>query len=132
MSTFTKFEDISAWQKARSLTKRIYQVSGRGEFSRDYSFRDQIRSSGVSIMANISEGFEREGNKEFIQFLSIAKASASELRSHLYVAKDVNYISEDDFADFNSDANELSRMIGGLMNYLKASPIKGRKFKLQS
>ena len=86
MSTFRRFEDIEAWQKARELTKVVYQLSGRGHFAKDFGLRDQIRRASVSIMANIAEGFERDGTGEFIQFLAIAKGSAAEVLSHAYVA----------------------------------------------
>jgi four helix bundle protein len=88
MSTFSTFEEIEAWKKARELTKRIYQISSRGPFSKDFGLRDQARRASVSIMSNIAEGYERGGTKEFLQYLSIAKGSVGELRSHLYVALD--------------------------------------------
>jgi four helix bundle protein len=88
MGTFRSFEDIEAWQKARSLTSRIYSESNSGKFQRDFGLRDQIRRASVAVMSNIAEGFERAGNKEFLQFLSIAKGSAGEVKSQLFVALD--------------------------------------------
>ena len=79
MPTFRHFDDIEAWQRARELTKVVYQLSGRGQFAKDFGLRDQIRRATVSIMANIAEGFERDGTGEFIQFLAIAKGSAAEV-----------------------------------------------------
>ena len=84
MSTIQKFEDLEAWKIAREVTRDIYKLSSKGEFIKDFGLRDQIRRSAVSIMSNIAEGFERDGDKEFVQFLSIAKGSAGEGRSHIY------------------------------------------------
>ena len=81
MATFQKFEDIEAWQRARELTREIYTASNENPFSKDFGLRDQVRKTSVSIMSNIAEGFERDGTKEFIQFLSVAKGSSGELRS---------------------------------------------------
>ena len=88
MSTFTRFEDIEAWRQARVLCGEIYRVSGKGPFAKDFGLRDQIQRASVSIMSNIAEGFERSGTGEFIQFLTIAKGSAGEMRSQLYIAFD--------------------------------------------
>ena len=88
MATVKKFEDLEIWQKARGVIREIYSISSVGEFSKDYGLKDQIRRSSVSIISNISEGFERDGNKEFLQFLSLAKGSCGELRAQLYVALD--------------------------------------------
>jgi four helix bundle protein len=92
-----KFEDIEAWRVARCLTKEIYTITSRGEFSKDFGLREQIRRASVSIMSNIAEGFERDGNKEFKQFLSTAKGSAGEVKSQLYIALDVGFISDEEF-----------------------------------
>ncbi len=128
MATFQSFEDIGAWQKARTLTKMIYDLTNRGALKKDFSFRDQLRRCSVSIMANIAEGFERSGTREFVQFLSQAKASAGELRSHLYVAFDLMYIDQEPFLKLNDQAIEIARMIGGLIQYLRKSTIRGSKF----
>ncbi len=129
MATFQSFAEIEAWQKARQLTNENYVVSNQGSFSRDYGLRDQVRRSCVSIMANIAEGFERSGTSEFVQFLSIAKGSAGEVISHLYVAVDQGYITRQQFDHLFALATETTRLIGGLMNYLQKSNIKGRKYK---
>ena len=128
MSTFKTFEEINSWQRARELTKEIYQLTLSGPFAKDFALRDQIRRASISIMANISEGFEREGNNEFIQFLSVAKASSTEFRSHLYVALDADYISKDQFEKLYTKAGSTGDLIGGLMRYLKESEMKGKKF----
>ncbi len=92
-----RFEDIESWKKARGCTRLIYEMSSQGNFTRDFALRDQIRRAVISIMSNIAEGFERGGDKEFIQFLSIAKGSCGEVRSQLFAAFDQNYITEDQF-----------------------------------
>ena len=129
MSTFESFEEIEVWQKARQLTKEVYQVSGKGPFWRDFGLRDQIRRACVSIMSNVAEGYERGGTKEFLQFLSIAKGSAGEVRSQLYVALDQSYLTESVFEELSSHAREISRMLTGLMSYLRNSGLKGTKYK---
>jgi four helix bundle protein len=129
MPTFRRFEEIEAWQKARQMTKIVYQLSGRGYFAKDFGLRDQIRNASVSSMANIAEGFERDGTGEFIQFLAIAKGSAAEVLSHAYVALDQGFISQKDLDWLNDKTSELRRMIAGLMTYLRKSGTKGLKFK---
>ena len=129
MATFKKFEEIEAWQKARELTKRIYALSRSGAFSKDFGLRDQIRRASVSIMSNIAEGHDRSGTGEFVQFLATAKGSAAEVKSQLYVALDQEYINENAFAEAFGLASESASMIGGLMNYLRRSGIRGSKYK---
>lgn len=129
MSAFQRFEDIEAWQKARELTKAVYALSNDGQFARDFGLRDQIRRASVSIMSNIAEGFGRGGNKEFIQFLSTAKGSASEVQAQLYVALDAGYINQDQFQKLYSETEATARMIAGLLRYLQNSDFKGAKYK---
>ena len=129
MATFQKFEDIEAWQRARELTREIYTASNENPFSKDFGLRDQVRKTSVSIMSNIAEGFERDGTKEFIQFLSVAKGSSGELRSQLYVALDQGYLEEERFGRLLGTVLETTRMIGGLINYLRKSKMKGPKYK---
>lgn len=109
-----RFEDLIAWQKARQLTADIYRLTSKGDFSKDFGLRDQIRRASVSVMSNIAEGFDRGSRGEFHQFLVIAKASCAEVRSQLYVAQDVGYINQEIFNNISSNASELSRIIGGL------------------
>ena len=118
-----KFEDLIAWQKARVLTKEIYQITRLGEFAKDFGLSGQIQKASVSIMSNIAERFERGGRGEFHQFLSIAKGSAAEVRSQLYVALDVGYLKNSDFQKIMKKAEEVGRIIGGL----RASVDKQRK-----
>jgi four helix bundle protein len=120
--TISRFEDIEAWQKARELARVIYQITKDGEISRDYGLRDQMRRAGVSIMANIAEGFSRKSNREFCQFLFIAKSSAAELQSHAYVALDQAYIGKADFAKLYDALDHTSRMISNLIKYLSSQP----------
>ena len=110
----SRFEDIIAWQKARLLTARIYQVTGQGKFDRDFGLKDQIRRAAVSIMSNIAEGFERGKPSEFHQFLSIAKGSCAELRSQLYIAFDAGYLDQEIFNQLMTAAVEVGRIVGGL------------------
>jgi four helix bundle protein len=128
MATILRFEDIEAWQKARALTQTIYQMTSHGEFARDFALRDQIRRAGVSSMSNIAEGFEREGNKEFIQFLTQSKGSTGEIKSQLYVALDARFITDPEFQRAYDLANETGRLIGGFIRYLQTSDLRGRKF----
>ena len=109
-----RFEDLIAWQKARKLTHKIYQVSRTGEFAKDFRLSSQIQSAAVSMMSNVAEGFERGRLGEFHQFLSTAKASWAELRSQLYVALDVGYLDDRSFQDLRLQAEEVGRIIGGL------------------
>ncbi len=107
------FEDLQIWQLARKLTSSIYTITRDGEFNRDNGLKDQIRRSSVSIMANIAEGFERKSDKEFLNFLNYAKASCGETRSHLYVALDSSYLSEQEVKELQDKYSQLSRMISG-------------------
>lgn len=108
------FEDLIAWQKARELTKAVYQLTSDSKFSRDYCLKDQMRRSSVSVMSNIAEGFDRGGRAEFHQFLVVAKASCAELRSQLYIALDAAYINAEHFNRLFSLCEEVSRIIAGL------------------
>ena len=122
MSKINSFEEIIAWQKARELSAEIYSVTNKSNsFSRDFGLRDQIRRCVISISSNIAEGFERETTKEFIRFLYISKASAGEFRSQLYLAKDLNYLSLNEFDKLKDKVNDVSRLIAGLIKYLKST-----------
>jgi len=128
MAKINSFEDIQAWQKARELNKEIYKVSNNGSFSKDFGLRDQIRRASISILSNIAEGFERNGSKEFKQFLSVAKGSAGEVRAQLYVALDLEYITKEEFEKLNRLVLDTSKMTSGFINYLRDSELKGAKF----
>ena len=128
MNKIEKFEDIVAWQKSRELTREIYGCSKVGPFARDFGLKDQIQRAAVSTMGNIAEGFERGGDKEFIQFLSHSKGSCGEVRSHLYVALDQQYITQVQFDQLYTHADEAGRLIGGFMKYLQQSNVGGPTF----
>ena len=96
MAKFNSFEEINAWQKAYEITLEVYRITADGGFSKDYGLRDQIRRASVSIMANIAEGHGRRSNSEFANFLNIARGSAAEVQSHLYVALGLKYIEKED------------------------------------
>ncbi len=129
MATFKTFEEIDAWQRSRELTSRIYRITSEGRFSKDFGLKDQIRRASVSIMSNIAEGFERSGTGEFTQFLATAKGSAGEVRAQLYVALDQGYVTQAVFETLSGASSQISRMISGLMSYLRKSGVKGTKFK---
>jgi four helix bundle protein len=129
MGKIERFEDIDAWKKARELTKVIYEVTAQGKIAADFSLKDQLRRAAVSIMANIAEGFERGGNKEFRQFLAMAKGSVGEVKALLYVALDAALTSSEQFQQISTLADEASRLLAGFLRYLKASDMKGSKFK---
>ena len=114
MSRVERFEDLIAWQKARVLTRLIYQATREGPCAKDYGLAGQVQRAAVSIMANIAEGFERGGRGEFHQFLTTAKASCAEVRSHLYVAFDLCYLDQDRFNQLLALAEEVGRILGGL------------------
>jgi four helix bundle protein len=109
-----RFEDLIAWQKARALTQSIYLLGRSGDLSKDFGLKDQLQRSAVSIMSNIAEGFERGSASDFHRFLTIAKASSAELRSQLYVALDINYVSKETFNQLMKSSEEVSNIIGGL------------------
>ncbi len=129
MATIKSFEDIEVWQKSREFLKEIYAISRNNLLAKDFILRDQIIRAAISINSNIAEGFERSGTREFIQFLSIAKGSAGELRSQLYIALDQGYIDEIKFQELIEMSTAISRMISGLIEYLRKSEIKGTKYR---
>lgn len=129
MATFRSFVEIEAWQKARELTGLVYVATRSAGFSKDFALRDQVRRASISIMASIAEGFGRSGSVEFIQFLAVAKGSACEVISHVYVALDQGYVSQEEFDRLNSLAEKTVDLIGGPMRYLQKSSIKGAKYK---
>lgn len=119
---------MPVWQKAREVSVKVYRVSSNGEFSKDFGLKDQIRRASVSVLSNISEGFERDGRREFIHFLSISKGSCGEVRAQIQIARDLNYIDEKNFKELFADLEELSKMLKGFMDYLKNSNHPGSKF----
>lgn len=131
MATIKSFEDLEIWQMARSFSKKVFVLTCEGKFARDFSLKDQINGSTGSVMDNISEGFERGGNREFVNFLSYAKGSIGESRSQLVRAFDRNYIDEPTLNVLKSEAIHIGNKIGSLMSYLQNSEHKGAKFRQQ-
>ncbi len=129
MAGVTRFEELDVWVRARELVRTVYQQSQSGRFGMDFPLRDQIRKAAISVLSNIAEGFERDGDQEFLQFLAIAKGSCGEVRAQLYVAFDQEYLGENDFRALVELATEVSRLIAGLMRYLRQSSLKGRKYR---
>ncbi|MFY0673845.1 MAG: four helix bundle protein [Bacteroidia bacterium] len=128
MSSVRSFEDLKVWQKGCQLYKEIFEITKRPEFNQDFDLRRQLRKSAGSIPDNIAEGYEREGNREYRQFLSISKGSAGELRSQIHRAYIVEFVSTIEMKDLKAKAEEVSRMLKCLMNYISNSEIKGSKF----
>ena len=129
MAKIEKFEDIKAWQKARELAHVLYNLSEETPLKKDYKLKDQILGSSGSVMDNIAEGFDRGGNKEFVHFLTIAKASAGEVKSQLYRALDRKHINQSIFENIYDQTDEICKMLAGLITYLNRSDLKGIKYK---
>ena len=118
MAAITRFEDIMAWQEARQLTRQVYSMTNREPFAHDFGLRDQIQRASVSSMSNIAEGFDCESKPEFGRFLGIARRSAVEVQSLLYVALDVGYIDESLFRQHYEQARKTKALIGGFKSSL--------------
>ena len=129
MATINRFEDLEIWQEARRLAKEIHIISLETGLKSDFRFKEQIKSSSGSVMDNIAEGFERDGNIEFRQFLSVAKGSAGETRSQLYRVLDFDYIDEQKFEILKKDYENLSGKIKNFITYLNKKDFKGNKFQ---
>jgi four helix bundle protein len=128
MSKIEKLDDLVMWQKAIQLAVAVYKIDN-AQLIKDFSFRDQIRKAAVSVSSNIAEGFGRGGNSEFVQFLSIAEGSLYELKTQLIIALEIDYITKTQFEELNEVIEEISKLIAGMMSYLKASDYKGHKKK---
>lgn len=114
-----KFEDLKIWQLALRITKEIYDISAKKEFSKDFALRDQIRRAIISISSNIVEGFEKNNNNEFIRFLKIAKGSIGEVRNQLYIALAIGYITQKEFNELNNKLIDLANQVGKFISYLE-------------
>ena len=126
MAAFKTFEEINAWQNARELVRDVYAMTGCGDFCKDYGLKDQIQRAAVSICSNIAEGFERRGNKEFINFLWIAKGSAAEVCSQLHLAKDLGYITDERFKSMYDSAKQIGGMLFNLITILSSEPRRSK------
>jgi four helix bundle protein len=134
VSGFVFLVSGAQWQHSDELktsARETYAISGKGSFNQDYVLRDQIRRAVISIVSNIAEGYERDGRREFLQFLAVAKGSVGELRAQLYVAFDQQYIGATVFHQVEQHASSVGNMIAGLMRYLRGSSIKGQKYRQQ-
>lgn len=127
MATIKRFEEIEAWQLGRELAREIYAICRSGDFAKDWGLKDQIQRAAVSICSNIAEGFERSGNKEFANFLWIAKGSAGEVASQLYHAKDNGYISEEQFTELTEKTSAIRGKIYRFIEALKSHPGYGQR-----
>lgn len=121
MAKFNSFEEINSWKKAREFNKRIYEITDGAIFKKDYDLVRQLRRASISISSNIAEGFESNTDKEFIYFLYVAKASAGEVRSQIYLALDLKYISEIEFDELFEKVSDISKLISGFIKYLNDS-----------
>ena len=128
MPTVRKFEDLACWATGRALRRAVYRLTRKAKFVTDYPLVSQIRRAAFSVTSNIVEGFERNGNREFIQFLAVAKGSAGEIRDHLYTALDEGYITQLEFAETYRLAEDAGKLLGGLMRYLQQSGMAETKF----
>lgn len=113
-----RFEDLEIWSLSISVAKKVYQLTSNNKFSKDFGLRDQIRRASVSISSNIAEGFEMTNNNDLIKFLRIAKGSAGEVRSQLYIALELKYVEKEECDNFKEDLEILSSKIGKFINYL--------------
>jgi four helix bundle protein len=129
MATIKKFEDLEIWQMSFAMYKSVFQMCKSGDISKDFELRNQMRASAGSVPDNIAEGFERGGNREFFQFLSIAKGSAGELRSQIHRCLAVEYITEEQHKELILKSETISQKISNFMKYLNGSDIKGYKYK---
>ncbi len=129
MAAVRDFEELSVFQKARELSARIYSITQKACFKTDYRFVQQIRAAAGSIMDNIAEGFERDGNKEFVNFLYIAKGSCGEVRSQIIRANDVGYLTKEEYNELYVECRRLSSGIMNFIKEIKASNITGIKYK---
>ena len=128
MASYKRFEDLPIWQEARDFSKKVFWATKEGDFAKEFRLCSQIRASSGSIMDNIAEGFERNGNGEFKQFLYVAKGSCGESRSQLYRAFDYGFLPEDKVDALKRQSEEISNSISSFIDYLQTSDIKGAKF----
>lgn len=124
-----RFEDLQIWKLSLKLTREIYDVTSKKDFSKDFGLRDQIRRAIVSVSSNIVEGFEKNNNNEFIRFLGMAKGSVGEVRNQLYIALTIKYVIQSEFDNLHADLDQLSKQIGGFIKYLQDKRKDGQFIK---
>ena len=129
MAIFKRFEDIVVWQMGRQLVKDVYALTRKGPFAKDFGLRDQIQRAAVSVPSNIAEGFERDGNKEFVKFLYIAKGSIGEVRSQMYNAFDLGYVTESEMSEVLDAAMRISSGLNSLIRSLTSAARQGRRYE---
>lgn len=129
MASYNRAEEMEVFIRARLLVKEIYKKTSESKMSRDYSLRDQMQRSSVSILSNIAEGFDRGSDKDFVKFLYISKGSLSELRAQLMICNDLNYLDDPSFSKLNDECLEIGKMLGKLITYLKKTDFKSRGIK---
>jgi four helix bundle protein len=126
----SRFEDLDCWKEARQLTRQIYEATGLSQnWQKDFRLCGQIQGAAISVMANIAEGFARHSDKEFVQFLFVALASAAEVQSHLYVAVDQGYLSKEMFDSIYEQAGKTGRIVSGFIKYLRTQAKQTRQTK---
>ncbi len=118
MARIKNFKDIEAWREARVLVNQVYRTTNNHLFSKDFSLRDQIRRAAISVMANIAEGFTSNSNNEFIRFLIYSRRSATEVESHLCIALDQGYLSDEEFNKITAQAVKVCQLMNGFIRYL--------------
>lgn len=124
-----RFEELGIWKLALKMTKEIYDLTAKKEFSKDFGLRDQVRKAIISVSSNIVEGFEKNNNNEFIRFLKISKGSVGEVRNQLYIASVVGYITNQEFQKINKELENLAAQVGGFIVYLEKKK-KNKEFKI--
>ena len=125
----TRFEDLIGWQKSRKLFKLTHDLTSKPPILKDFALRDQMRRASLSVMSNIAEGFDKGGDKEFVQFLFHAKGSCAELRSQFHAARDIGYVNQDEYTRLSALAEETSKVLQGLIKAIKKREETGHKFK---
>ena len=129
MATIKRFEEIKVWREARELAKMVYDATSQGGLAKDFGLKEQIQRAAVSVGSNIAEGFARNGNKEFVKFLWIAKGSATEVQSQLYTAMDVGYITDEEFKTIYEKAESCNLLIYRFIRSLRSSEYSGERYK---
>lgn len=125
----TKFEDLRIWKSALKIIRDVYDITSMPKFSRDFSLRDQLRRSAISMSSNIVEGFEKNNNNEFIRYLKISKGSIGETRNHIYIAFTVDYIDKNQFEKLNVQLQDLANQVGSFIHYLESARKSGKFIK---